>query len=193
MNFLAHAYLSFNDPDILVGNIIADFVKGKQIDSYPNQIKRGIIVHREIDNFTDNFPLNIETKSVFSKLVGKYNASFLDVSFDYFLANDISRQPLGGWQKFAENCYKAIEERAIVLPAKFCSMFMYMKSENWLYNYQYKWMIQRSFERLQRRAKFLSEDINVFTIFEENQIEIQNCYDIFFPKLEEVTKKLIET
>jgi acyl carrier protein phosphodiesterase len=30
MNYLAHAYLSFNDPEILVGNMISDFVKGKK-------------------------------------------------------------------------------------------------------------------------------------------------------------------
>lgn len=30
MNYLAHAVLSFDDPDILTGNIISDFVKGKK-------------------------------------------------------------------------------------------------------------------------------------------------------------------
>ena len=30
MNYLAHAYLSFGDPDVLTGNMISDFVKGKK-------------------------------------------------------------------------------------------------------------------------------------------------------------------
>jgi acyl carrier protein phosphodiesterase len=30
MNYLAHAYLSFNEPEILTGNMISDFVKGKK-------------------------------------------------------------------------------------------------------------------------------------------------------------------
>lgn len=184
MNFLAHAYLSFNNPDILVGNLIADFVKGKQMNTYPDGIRQGIVIHREIDYFTDNHPLNIKTKSIFSNLVGKYSGSFLDVSFDYFLANDADRIPSMGWQFFADSCYKAIERKASVLPTTFCSLFMYMKSENWFNSYQHKWMIERSFKRLQRRAKFLTDDINVFPVFDKNSTLLQNCYDNFFPELE---------
>src|SRR5947207_2830586 len=51
MNFLAHAFLSFNDPGLLVGNMIADSVKGKEADNYPDRIRQGILLHREIDSF----------------------------------------------------------------------------------------------------------------------------------------------
>ena len=30
VNYLAHAYLSFGIPDIVVGNLISDFIKGKK-------------------------------------------------------------------------------------------------------------------------------------------------------------------
>ena len=39
MNFLAHTYLSGSDPEILVGNFIGDFVKGKQIEKFEENIK----------------------------------------------------------------------------------------------------------------------------------------------------------
>jgi acyl carrier protein phosphodiesterase len=42
MNFLAHAYLSFNNPEILVGNMISDFVKGSRQFQYPEAIQNGI-------------------------------------------------------------------------------------------------------------------------------------------------------
>ena len=36
MNYLGHAFLSFNNADILTGNMIADHVKGKlALDKYP--------------------------------------------------------------------------------------------------------------------------------------------------------------
>ncbi|MFL5743373.1 MAG: hypothetical protein ACJ751_01815, partial [Niastella sp.] len=35
LNYLAHAYLSFNQPAILAGNLFSDFVKGKQVNLYP--------------------------------------------------------------------------------------------------------------------------------------------------------------
>ena len=53
MNYLAHAYLSFNDQEILTGNMISDFVKGKKKFDYPSRIQAGINLHRLIDNFTD--------------------------------------------------------------------------------------------------------------------------------------------
>ena len=57
MNFLAHAYLSFNDPDVLMGNMMADAVRGKQADEYPDKIRNGILLHRRIDAFTDQHEL----------------------------------------------------------------------------------------------------------------------------------------
>jgi acyl carrier protein phosphodiesterase len=50
MNFLAHIYLSNNDPKIMVGNFIGDFVKGRNFsDRFEPQIARGIALHRLID------------------------------------------------------------------------------------------------------------------------------------------------
>jgi acyl carrier protein phosphodiesterase len=42
MNFLAHAYLSFGLEEILVGNFIADFVRGKELEKYPKKVQLGI-------------------------------------------------------------------------------------------------------------------------------------------------------
>ena len=53
MNYLAHAYRSFHLPDILVGNMISDFVKGKKKYEYSEGILKGIDLHRSIDTFTD--------------------------------------------------------------------------------------------------------------------------------------------
>jgi len=54
MNYLAHAYLSFGNQDILTGNMISDFVKGKTKFDYPLTIQKGIYLHRQIDSFTDS-------------------------------------------------------------------------------------------------------------------------------------------
>ena len=57
MNFLAHAYLSFGQEEILVGNLVADFIKGKELRQFSEDIQIGILLHREIDSFTDTHPL----------------------------------------------------------------------------------------------------------------------------------------
>lgn len=188
LNFLAHAYLSFGDPDILIGNMIADLVKGKQIENYPETIRHGIHVHRHIDNFTDSHPVILETKQLLSPSAGRYNGSFLDVAYDHFLALDQQHVPEEGWQKFADSCYNQIEQHADILPSQFCSMFLYMKNENWFYNYRHRWMIERSFERLQRRANYLDNDAPVFNDFERHYQEIKDSYFAFFPELKEYVR-----
>lgn len=192
MNFLAHAYLSFGNPDILIGNMIADLVKGKQIETYPESIQHGIHIHRKIDSFTDSHPVTLETMAVFKASAGRYAGPFLDVSYDHFLAIDNKSEPTEGWEVFAQKCYSVIEQYAEFLPPKFCTMFMYMKKEDWLYNYRYNWLIEKSFERLKSRANYLNDDAPVYTDFEKHYKEIQESYTVFFPELKAYIKDIIQ-
>ena len=88
MNYLAHAYLSFNDPGILAGNMISDYVKGKKKFDYPDTIQRGMILHRAIDEFTDQHPVTQRAKQFFKADYRLYAGAFVDVLYDHFLAND---------------------------------------------------------------------------------------------------------
>src|SRR5215471_10788786 len=88
MNYLAHAYLSFQQPAILVGNMISDFVKGKKKFDFDDEIQKGIHLHRLIDEFTDEHAVTKEAKQVFKPYVGLYAGAFIDVAYDHFLAND---------------------------------------------------------------------------------------------------------
>lgn len=183
MNFLAHAYLSFGNDELIVGNLIADTIKGKQSEDYPPIIREGIMLHRQIDEYTDNHPVVKEAKSVFNHSVGRYDGSFLDVSYDHFLSLNKEYEPNDGWHTYAITCYKALEKYAEILPSRFCNMFMYMRSEDWLSNYGNIWMIQRSFERLQRRAKYLDGKANPFQDFENNYNILKESFELFFPDL----------
>src|SRR5215469_17022272 len=88
MNYLAHAYLSFDQPEIVVGNMISDFVKGKKRFEFPEQIQKGIMLHRSIDAFTDEHAATKKAKEVFKPVVGLYAGAFIDIVYDHFLALD---------------------------------------------------------------------------------------------------------
>jgi acyl carrier protein phosphodiesterase len=96
MNYLAHAYLSFEITDITVGNMISDFVKGKQKLDYPLAIQQGITLHRAIDSFTDSHAVTRQAKSFFKEAYGLYAGPLVDVVYDHFLANDPLRFPETG-------------------------------------------------------------------------------------------------
>ena len=53
MNFLAHIYLSDNSNEIILGNFMADFIKGNNFQHLPEGVIKGIKLHRAIDDFTD--------------------------------------------------------------------------------------------------------------------------------------------
>eukprot|EP01136_Pigoraptor_vietnamica_P014363 Opistho-1_new@56461 len=128
MNYLAHAYLSFNHPGILVGNMISDFVKGKKQYDFPDAVQKGIRLHRAIDAFTDQHPATREAKQLFKPAVGAYAGAFIDVVYDHFLAADETELPEPELLLFANRVYTQLAEQQSLLPEKFAGMLPYMTS-----------------------------------------------------------------
>lgn len=184
MNYLAHAYLSFNDPQLLAGNLISDFVKGRKQFDYSRGILDGIKLHRAIDNFTDTHAAIKEMKSPFVAHYRLYAGAFTDIVCDYFLANDrkefLSAEDL---TTFCRHTYHQLDLQYAILPANFQQVFVHMKQYNWLNNYQFDWAIQRSFTGMGKRAKYIDETDTAFSIFENNKEKMRHCYNEFFPLL----------
>lgn len=184
MNYLAHACLSFQHPDILEGNMISDFVKGKKQFDYSPGIHNGIVLHRAIDNFTDMHAATKELKEYFRADYRLYAAPLVDIVYDYFLAND-SREFASSTElkEFTDLTYISLEKRLEVLPSAFQHIFPHMKEHDWLYNYRYKKGIERSFRGLVRRATYLSESGKAFSIFDKYSEQMRPVYESFFPEV----------
>ena len=90
MNYLAHFFLSNNDENLIIGNYIADDVKGKAYLKYSSEIQKGILLHRKIDDFTDNHNVVDNSKSLIRHHQNKFTPVVMDVFYDYFLANNWS-------------------------------------------------------------------------------------------------------
>jgi acyl carrier protein phosphodiesterase len=180
MNYLAHAYLSFNDPEIMLGNMISDFVKGRKKFDYPDRIHAGITLHRLIDTFTDEHPATREAKEFFRPYYRLYSGAFVDVVYDHFLANDPGEFFETSLLDFSDRVYHLLEERKQWLPVVFAGMLPYMKSQNWLYNYQSLQGTEQSFRGIVRRAAFLSESAPAGQIFREYYQPLQACYRQFW-------------
>jgi acyl carrier protein phosphodiesterase len=181
MNLLAHAYLSFNHSDILVGNMISDFVKGRKRLDYSPGVQKGIVLHRQIDAFTDVHEATKKARSFLKPAVGLYSGAFIDVAYDHFLANDVNEFCEDDLYRFAIQTYEILTANALALPPIFQKMFPYMKSQNWLYNYENLDGIKRSFEGVARRATYLDSSSEVFDLFQRHYSELHECYRAFFP------------
>lgn len=192
MNYLAHAHLSFHHPDILVGNMISDFVKGKNQYSYPLSIQKGIRLHRSIDAFTDLHPATREARQLLAPAVGAYAGAFMDIVYDHFLALDKAEFPGEDLMLFSSEVYEQLHEKKSVLPEKFAVMLPFMQKHNWLYHYQFNEGIEKSFSGLARRAKYLSGTEQVFDCFLNNYAQLQKQYAIFFPFVKEFASEQFE-
>lgn len=184
MNYLAHAYLSFRQPGILVGNMISDFVKGKKQYEYPPAIQKGIRLHRAIDTFTDTHPLTSEAKKIFKPAVGLYAGAFLDIVYDHFLATDKQIFTEPELTDFTREVYDQLTAEQALFPEKFARMFPYMQTQNWLYHYRNKEGIEKGFGGLARRAAFLTESTKAFEAFTGNYDALHRFYTNFFPELQ---------
>jgi acyl carrier protein phosphodiesterase len=186
MNYLAHAFLSFNNQDILAGNMISDFVKGKSKYTYPAEIQNGIYLHRLIDAFTDTHAATAKAKSYFRPQYRLYSGPFTDVVYDHFLALDEKQfEPYGGLMNFSIQALRLLEHNFSLFPERFQKMFPYMKSQNWLYNYQFKEGIQKSFQGLAFKATYLEDTTKAFEIFNNHYSDLEGCYAEFFPDVKQ--------
>jgi acyl carrier protein phosphodiesterase len=191
LNYLAHAYLSFDIPEILVGNLISDFVKGKKQYDYLPGIQKGISLHRAIDGFTDSHPATREANAIFKPYYRLYAGAFTDVVYDHFLAIDESLFTGESLLLFSERVYRQVEEYAPQCPEYFRQMFPYMKTQNWLYNYRFRRGIEKSFNGLVRRAAYIEDSTMAFELFNRHYRELQSCFTGFFPEVQAFAKQYL--
>lgn len=184
MNYLAHAYLSFGQEEVLVGNFIADFVKGKMLLDYPPAITEGILLHREIDRFTDSYPLVRAGQSYLRPKFGHYSTVITDIYFDYFLGKNwdkFSSQPL---EEFIEQTFLILEKNIQYFPERFSKMFYWMRKDNWLLHYSTLEGIQMSLTGLSKRTRFDSKMELAHLALIEHEAEFEVIFFAFFKDLE---------
>lgn len=189
MNYLGHAYLSYNHPEILVGNMVSDFVKGKARFGFSGKIQKGIELHRAIDAFTDSHPATHKAKEFFRPAYRLYSAPIIDVIFDHYLANDAKEFTDASLMQFSLNTYNILEDHASELPQNFLVAFTYMKTHNWLYHYKYEEGIRSSLKGLVRRSAFLTESNTAYNLFLENYVQLGECFQAFFGDVKQFAKQ----
>jgi len=183
LNYLAHAYLSFGDPEVLAGNLISDFIKGKKKYDYPAGIQKGIALHRAIDTYTDDHPATKEAKEILRPVYRLYSGALVDVLYDHFLATDVNEFTKESLFDFSQQVYASIDRQIQWLPERFTKMFPYMKTQNWLFNYHTMWGTEKSLEGVVRRSRYLTESGAAYHLFEQHYQLFSDCYRQFWKDL----------
>jgi len=122
VNFLAHLHLSGDDPEVLVGNLMGDFVKGPLGGRYPARITVGLELHRRIDAFASHHEHFIHSKRRLDPAFGHYRGVLVDLFYDHFLAvtwEKYAVEPLDG---FIARAAALARSRAAILPERLAQL-----------------------------------------------------------------------
>lgn len=194
MNFLAHIYLSGNDPNIQLGNFIGDFVKGRNLsEQFEPSIAKGIELHRAIDEFTDKHPVVKQSKVRLREKYRHYAPVIVDIFYDHYLAKNWDQFHTTFLPDYAEAIYKMILSRENILPEKVKWMMPYMIKGNWLANYARIDGIGRVLSGMSRRTPYDSKMHQAVEDLQIHYADFEREFFEFFPELEQHAKDFLST
>ncbi|HNS16889.1 MAG TPA: ACP phosphodiesterase [Bacteroidales bacterium] len=183
MNFLAHAFLSGERPDILVGNFIADHIPGNAFDHYREEIVQGIQLHRRIDSFTDHHPVYLRSKRRLYRNQHKYAGVVADMFYDHFLATGWSAYSFQDLTEFTARSYAILMQNFDILPARTKRILPYMMEDDWLASYANLDFLQQSLRGMAIRTPYRSGMEKAVSDLRDHYDSFRDEFREFFPEL----------
>ncbi|MGB5226874.1 MAG: acyl carrier protein phosphodiesterase [Eudoraea sp.] len=183
MNFLAHIYLSFGDDEITIGNFIADSIRGNKYKHLPDRIQKGILLHREIDTYTDAHPITRLSSKRLHQNYSHYSRVIVDIFYDHFLAKNWRQYSDTPLDIYVDKFYDLLEDNITILPDGTKRMIPYMISDNWLLNYAKMDGISRVLKGMNRRTNNKSKMNFAILDLEENYEAFELEFTGFFNEL----------
>ncbi len=189
MNYLGHFHLAAPSADLIVGNLLGEYVHGKSSESnYPSSVWEGIMMHRHIDSYTDAHPASRALAEFFRADFKRYAPVMSDIALDYFLASDRARYPeRKDLQAFASNIYTTLENQLPIFPTRAQQVVLDMKKYNWLTQYRQFEGIGKAFAHIISRSTYLDPKPSPFRaikILQENDSEMRKLYNILLNDME---------
>ena len=167
----------------MIGNFIADHIRGNNYESFSKEIQQGIFLHREIDTFTDAHKIVRKSKRRLHARYRHYDGVIIDIFYDYFLAknwSDYSEIPL---DVYTNSIYSLFDEIKLNLPAKSQPFIKYMIEYNILFNYKYKDGIEKVLNGMNRRTKGKSQMNLAIEDLRNLEAELEEDFTLFFKDL----------
>ena len=193
MNFLAHIYLSGENDFVTIGNFIADGIRGKDYKNFPVDIQIGILLHRNIDTFTDAHPIVRQSTKRLHKNYSHYSGVIVDILYDHYLAKNWSNYSNIPLDDYADAFYTLLEDHFDILPARIQKMLPYMITGNWLLSYSKLDGIEKVLEGMNRRTNNKSNMNEAINELKEFYDEFETEFTSFFDELIKFSKqKLVE-
>ncbi len=183
MNYLAHIFLSGTSPEIMLGNFMGDAVKGKQYSNFTIPIQKGILLHRQIDSFTDQHQIVKLSKQRLSSRFGHYRGVLIDIFYDHFLLKNWHIYSKEHLQVFLDNFYSILKTNHQQLPVEMQVIATRLTAKNGLMYYNTFEGLPQVFKGMEKRIKHAIPLHNGIEELKENYLDFENDFLEFFPLL----------
>lgn len=189
MNFLAHIYLSGENDLIKIGNFMADGIRGKQFEHFPEDVQKGIILHRFIDTYTDSHDIFRQSTKRLHEKYHHYAGVIVDIVYDHFLAKNWAKYSDEKLDLFIDRFYKSLHENYPILTERTQNLMPTMIRENWLWSYQTTDGIQHILTQMDRRSKNQSKMQFATQELKDFYAEFESEFDLFFEDMQAQAKQ----
>ncbi len=183
MNFLAHIYLSGNNELIKIGNFMADGIRGNDYLKFPPEVIKGILLHRQIDTFTDSHPIYRKSKHRLHEKYGHYSGVIMDILYDHFLAKKWNKYSDEKLEDYVGHFYKSLETNKEILSEKTKSIMPYMIDQNWLVSYETIAGIEMILFQMDYRTKHRANMQEAVVELQEFYTDFEEEFTLFFEEL----------
>jgi acyl carrier protein phosphodiesterase len=183
MNYLAHIYLSGDSDEIILGNFIADFVKGNKYLNYPEKVAYGIRLHRSIDLFTDQHNLVKESINILKPGYGRYAGIVTDVFFDHFLAANWNRYSEYTLRQFSKHAHAVFLSNFMLLPLRVKQFLPFLIQHKRLESYAQRDSMFQVLEIMSRRTSLPANSEWAMQILHQEYDQFEALFRSFFSEM----------
>lgn len=150
---------------------------------YEPEIAKGILLHREIDRYTDAHPIVLQSKKHLFEKYRHYSGVIVDMFYDHFLARNFHEFHPLDLQSFTEQHFERLMAFKSQMPVKAQNMLPYMVENNWLVGYGELKGIHRALMGMSRRTKFNSKMDEAVQDLTRYYDTFENEFRRFFPDI----------
>lgn len=193
MNFLAHIYLSGENDLIKIGNFMADGIRGKQFEHFPDDVQKGIILHRFIDTYTDSHDVFRKSTKRLHEKYHHYAGVIVDIVYDHFLAKNWTKYSDEKLEVFINRFYNSLYDNYSILTEKTQDLMPYMIERNWLLSYRTVEGIHQILTQMDRRSKNISRMQYASEELKQYYTDFEEEFTIFFEDIQHQSKQKLLT
>lgn len=185
MNYLAHAFLSPDDPMWLMGNLWGDLIRPKDYPLIHQDIIHGVKLHKDIDAYTDKHPSVIAMFDLLRPSQKKYTPVVADVLMDFMLSKNWKNYRQESLEDFAQRHYQLVLDHLHQIPHRLHPRIERMVMNRWLESCHPE-HIHSALAMLSKRASYENNIALVYEAYTVHATEMENLFLQFFEELIEM-------